>query len=109
MGLSKNNIMLAIYKDVKILPLNQRAATEAIKKKRLNELNAVGIDNFPTNDSMWNNCFNIQFEPRNVVFLENFLEKEIQLNRGQFRFSLYDLEDSKHRNILKQINNINCK
>jgi len=50
---------------------------------------------------MWKKCFNIQFERKNVVFHEDFLENEIQLNRGQFRFSLYDLNI--HPNFLIQI------
>lgn len=51
---------------------------------------------------MWENCFNIQFERKNVVFFENFMENEIQLNRGQFRFSLYDFNN--HPNFIIEIN-----
>jgi hypothetical protein len=89
--------------DVKILSQNQRAASEATKKKRITELNAVGINNFPTNDSMWNKAYNIQFERNNVYLQKDHLQCEITLNRGQFRFALYDLNN--HLNFITQINN----
>ncbi len=93
-------------KDVKVLHENQRIVSEKQKMQRLADLNAVNI-NFSSADSMWNKCFNIQFEMKNVVFHDNFLKKEIQLNRGQFRFSLYDLKDLKHTNINQEINKLN--
>ena len=104
-GNEPKQFYVGYIKDVKVLPENQRAASDSQKKQRLTDLNAVEI-NFPVNDEMWEKCFNIQFERKNVVFHDNFLKKEIQLNRGQFRFSLYDLEDPKHRNAEKQINKI---
>jgi hypothetical protein len=105
-GKKAKQFYVGYIKDVKVLPEDQRAASDSHKKQRLTDLNAVDI-NFPVNDEMWDKCFNIQFEQKNVVFHENFLKKEIQLNRGQFRFSLYDLEDLKHTNINQEINKIN--
>ena len=96
-------------KDIKVLPENQRAASTQQKESKQKDLNDSEIIDFPNDDPMWDKCYNIQFERKNVVFHENFLEKEIQLNRGQFRFSLYDLDDFKHRNILRLINIINLK
>ena len=75
---------------------------EGIKEKKQKQLVEAGITNFPNNNGMWDKCFNIQFQRKNVFFHENFLEKEIKLNRGQFRFSLYDLND--HPNFLININ-----
>jgi hypothetical protein len=49
---------------------------------------------------MWHNSYNIQFERKNVILLK--VPKEIKLQRGQFRFSLYNL--IKHTNILNEIN-----
>jgi hypothetical protein len=99
-GNDSKQFYVGYIKDVKVLPENQRVASDSHKKQRLTDLNAVDI-NFPVNDEMWDKCFNIQFEQKNVVFHENFLEKEIQLNRGQFRFSLYDM--IYHQNFLTQI------
>ncbi|MDB4324283.1 hypothetical protein N9963_02680 [Crocinitomicaceae bacterium] len=101
-GVKPRQYYVGYIKDVKILPLNQRAASEEIKRKRLNELNAVGIQNFPTNDSMWKKCYNIQFERKNVFLQKDHLQCEITLNRNQFRFALYDLND--HPNFLTEIN-----
>jgi hypothetical protein len=80
-GKKAKQFYVGYIKDVQVLPENQRAASNSQKKQRLTDLNAVVI-NFPDNDLMWEKCFNIQFERKNVVFHENFLEKEIQLNRG---------------------------
>jgi hypothetical protein len=101
-GKNPKQYYIGSIKNVKILPQDQRAASEDLKKKRLKELKNVGITNFLTNDVMWENCFNIQFERKNVVFLENFMENEIQLKRGQFRFSLYDFNN--HPNFIIEIN-----
>ncbi|MBP6091378.1 MAG: hypothetical protein KA521_09000 [Crocinitomicaceae bacterium] len=101
-GKNPKQYYIGYIKDVKILPKDQRAASEVIKKKRLKELETVGIINFPSNDLMWKKCINIQFERKNVIFLENFMENEIQLNKGQFRFSLYDF--NKHPNFIIEIN-----
>jgi len=89
---------IGYIKDVKVLPYNQRAISTQQKEQMQKDLKEAKITNFPVNDKMWDKCFNIQFERKNVVFHENFLEKEIQLNRGQFRFSLYDLNN--HPNFL---------
>jgi hypothetical protein len=102
-GVKPKQYYVGYIKNVKILPQNQRAASENIKKKRLDELKDVGVSNFPTNDSKWENCFNIQFEHKNVFLQEHPMECEITLNRGQFRFALYDLNN--HPNFLIQINN----
>lgn len=96
-------------KDVKVLAENHRAASIQQKKSKQEDLKNAEITDFSNVDPMWDKCFNIQFERKNVVFHENFLENEIQLNRGQFRFSLYDLEDSKNRNVEQQLNRINLK
>ena len=88
-------------KNIIVLPKKQRSASENQKKQRIKDLNAVEISNFPCGDPMWNKCFNIQFERKNVILQENHLENEINLNRGQFRFSLYDL--NKHPNFLTQL------
>ncbi len=93
--------------DVKVLPENLRAASTQKKEQKQKDLKEVKITNFPDDEPMWDNCFNIQFERKNVVYHENFLEKEIQLNRGQFRFSIYDLEDFKNRNVEQQLYRIN--
>jgi hypothetical protein len=105
-GIEPKQFYVGCIKDVKVLPENLRAASTQKKEQKQKDLKEVKITNFPDDEPMWDNCFNIQFERKNVVYHENFLEKEIQLNRGQFRFSLYDLEDPKHGNILQQINNI---
>jgi hypothetical protein len=98
---------VGLIKDVKILPLNERVASDGIKKKRLIELNNAGLNTFPTNDSMWKKCFNIQFERKNVFLKEDHMQCEIDLDRGQFRFSLYDVNE--HPNFLNQINRIKTK
>lgn len=85
-------------KDVKVLPENQRAASTQQKESKQKDLKDSEIIDFPNDDPMWDKCYNIQFERKNTVFHENFLENEIQLNRGQFRFSLYDLDS--HPNFL---------
>lgn len=87
-------------KDVQVLPVNQRAATKEQKDSKMRDLKAEKITDFPVNDSMWQKCFNIQFERKNVILLK--APREIKLESGQFRFSLYDL--SKHTNFLNQIN-----
>ncbi len=101
-GVKPKQYYVGYIKDVKILPINQRAASETIKNKRINELNAADITNFPVNDSMWENCFNIQFERNNVFLQKDHLKCEIMLNRGQFRFALYNLNN--HPNFLNKIN-----
>jgi hypothetical protein len=93
------HIYIGYLKDVKVLPVNQRAATKEQKDSKTSDLKDAKIKDFPANDSMWQNCFNIQFDRKNVVLLK--APREIILERGQFRFSLYDL--SKHTNILNQI------
>jgi hypothetical protein len=92
-------------KNVIVLPKNQRAASENQKKQRIKDLNAVDISNFPSGDPMWDKCFNIQFERKNVILQKTITE--IKLERGQFRFALYDV--SKHPNFLNQINRIKTK
>lgn len=101
-GVKPRQYYVGYIKDVKILPINQRAATETIKTKRINELITAGITNFPVNDSMWENCFNIQFERKNVFLQKDYLQCDITLNRGQFRFALYNLNN--HPNFLNKIN-----
>ena len=101
-GKKAKQFYVGYIKDVKVLPEDQRAASINQKEKKQKQLVEAGITNFPVNDEMWDKCYNIQFERKNVVFHENFLEKEIRLNRGQFRFSLYDLND--HPNFLININ-----
>jgi hypothetical protein len=102
-GVEPKHYYVGYIKDVKVLPRNLRAASEEIKRNRKNELNDVGIQNIPANDSMWENCFNIQFERKNVFLQNDHLQCEITLNKYQFRFALYDLND--HPNFLIQINN----
>lgn len=99
---SKNpkHLFICYIKDVQVLPLNQRAASKAQKDLKMRDLKDAKIKDFPSNDSMWQNCLNVQFERKNVVLLE--IPREIKLERGQFRFSLYDL--GKHTNIFSQIN-----
>ena len=101
-GNEPKQFYVGYIKDVKVLPYNQRAASINHKEKKQKQLVEAGITNFPNNNGMWDKCFNIQFQRKNVFFHENFLEKEIKLNRGQFRFSLYDLND--HPNFLININ-----
>jgi hypothetical protein len=90
-------------KDVKVLSENQRAASTQQSEQKQKDLENAEITDFSNVDPMWGNCFNIQFESKNVVFHENFLENEIQLYRGQFRFALYDINN--HSNFLTTINN----
>ncbi len=90
-------------KDVKVLPPNQRAASTKSKESKHDDLKDAKITDFPMDDPMWGQCFNIQFERKNVFFAKNFLENEIKLHKWQFRFSLYDLND--HPNFLTEINN----
>lgn len=85
-------------KEVKVLPKNQRTISKQLKASRQNDLKDAKISNFPDNDPMWEKCFNIQFERKNVFFAKNLLENEINLHKWQFRFSLYDLID--HPNFL---------
>jgi hypothetical protein len=99
-GVKPRQYYVGYIKNVKILPQNQRAASENIKNKRLDELKTEGISNFTTNDSMWKKCYNIQFERKNVFLQKDHLQCEIRLNRGQFRFALYDLND--HSNFLTE-------
>jgi hypothetical protein len=101
-GVKPKQYYVGYIKDVKVLPQNQRTASEDIKNKRLDQLNAIGISNFQTNDSMWKKCFNIQFERKNVFLQKDHLQRKITLNRYQFRFALYDLND--HPNFLTEIN-----
>ncbi len=108
-GNEPKQFYVGCIKEVKLLPENERSASTKQKEQKQKDLKEAKISNFPDNDPMWKKCFNIQFERKNVVFHENFLEKEIQLNRGQFRFSLYYLEDFKHRNMKQQINGIILK
>ena len=91
---------IGYIKDVQVLPVNQRAASKEQKDSKMLDLKDAKRTDFPVNDSMWQKCFNIQFERKNVILLK--APREIKLERGQFRFSLYDL--SKHTNFLNQIN-----
>lgn len=104
--ISKVNMPKQFYvgyiKDVKVLPLHQRAASTKKKELKHKDLKDAKITDFPLDDSMWGQCFNIQFERKNVFFAKNFLENEINLHKWQFRFALYDLND--HPNILTEIN-----
>jgi hypothetical protein len=101
-GNDSKQFYVGYIKDVKVLPEEQRAASINQKEKKQKQLVEAGITNFPVNDEMWKQCFNIQFERKNVVFHDNFLEKEINLYKWQFRFSLYELND--HPNFLININ-----
>lgn len=105
-GNEPRQFYVGYIKDVEVLPKNQRSTSTQHKEQKQKDLKDAEITDFSNVDPMWKKCFNIQFERKNVVFYKNLLENEIQLNRGQFRFSLYDLEDPKHGNILQQINNI---
>jgi hypothetical protein len=106
-GIKPKQYYVGLIKDVKILHLNERVVSDDIKRKRRIELNNVGLTNFPTNDSMWKKCFNIQFERKNVFLKEDYMQSEVKLKRGQFRFSLYDV--NKHPNFLNQINRFKTK
>ncbi len=103
-GNEPKQFYVGCIKDVKVLPENERAASIKQKEQKQRDLKDAKITNFPNNDPMWEKCFNIQFERKNVVFHEKFLEKEIQLNRGQFRFSFYDLNN--HVNFLNSLKKI---
>jgi hypothetical protein len=108
-GKKAKQFYVGYIKDVKVLPENQRAASIYQKEKKQKDLKEVKITNFPVNVEMWDKCYNIQFERKNVFLQKNLMQSEINLERWQFRFSLYDLENSKHRNILLQIDNITPK
>lgn len=99
------HLYIGYIKDVKVLPVNQRAATEEQKDSKMRDLKEAKLTDFPSDHSMWANCYNIQFERKNVFLLK--VPKEIKLEKGQFRFSLYDL--SKHTNILNQIKLLRTK
>jgi hypothetical protein len=100
-GNEPRQFYVGYIKDVKVLPQNQRAVTTQQKEQKQKDLKDAKIANFPDNDPMWKKCFNIQFERKNVELLKNDERFEIQLNRGQFRFSLYDINI--HPNFLIQI------
>jgi hypothetical protein len=51
-GKKSKQFYVGYIKDVKVLPENQRAASDSQKKQRLTDLNAFEI-NFPFNDRMW--------------------------------------------------------
>ncbi len=102
-GVEAKQYYVGYIKDVKVLSKDIRAASEEMKMKRLNDLDRAGINNFSQNDSMWKNCFNIQFERKNVFLMKYHKNCEITLLRGQFRFALYPTND--HPNFLNQISN----
>jgi hypothetical protein len=102
-GKKAKQYYVGYIKDVKILPQNQRAASDDIKKKRLIDLNVDGIPKFQTNDPMWEKCYNIQFERKNVFLQKDHMQCEIKLDRGQFWFALYYLNI--HQNFKNQIIN----
>ena len=89
-------------KDVKVLPDNLRAASTQQKESKQKNLKEAKVINFPNDDPMWDKCFNIQFERKNVVLQDDHTQHEINLNRGQFRFALYNLNN--HPNFLTEIN-----
>jgi hypothetical protein len=99
-SIKPKNLYIGYIKDIQVLPVTQRAATKEQKDSKMRDLKDAKITDFPTNESMWQNCFNIQFERKNVILLK--APREINLEKEQFRFSLYDL--SKHNTILTQIN-----
>jgi hypothetical protein len=101
-GKKAKQFYVGYIKDVKVLPEDQRAASINHKEKKQKQLVEAGITNFPVNDEMWKQCFNIQFEQKNVVLQKDHIQSEIKLERGQFRFSLYDLND--HPNFLINMN-----
>ena len=107
LGNKPKQYYVGYIRDVKVLTENQRAASKEQKDSRLRELHDAEIIDFQCKDPMWEKCFNIQFERKNVVLQENHLENEINLNRGQFRFSLYDLND--HPNFLAEIKTFKTK
>jgi hypothetical protein len=102
---TKQHLYIGYIKDVKILPVNQRAASKEQKDSRIRDLKNSEIIDFPCNDPMWEQCFNIHFERKNVILQKTITE--IKLERGQFRFALYDV--SRHTNFLNQINRIKTK
>jgi len=102
-GVEAKQYYVGCIKDVKVLSKGIRAASEEIKTKRLNDLERAGINYFSQNDSMWKNCFNIQFKRKNVFLMKCHKKCEIALLRGQFRFALYPIND--HPNFLNQISN----
>lgn len=99
-GKKAKQLYVGYIKDVKVLPENQRAASDSQKKQRFTDLNAVEI-NFSSSDSMWKKCFNIQFERKNVVFHDEFEKNEILLKSGQFRFCLNYLSLDYHADFPK--------
>jgi hypothetical protein len=102
-GNEPRQFYVGYIKDVKVLPENQRVASTQQKGEKQKDLKEAKITNFPDNDPMWGKCFNIQFERKNVFLQDDHMQCEIRLNRGQYRFSLYDLND--HPNFLTEINN----
>lgn len=100
-GNEPKQFYVGCIKEVKVLPENERSASTKQKEQKQKDLKDAETTDFPNDDPMWGKCFNIQFDRKSVVFHENFLEMVIQLNRGQFRFSLYDLNI--HPNFLIQI------
>ena len=88
---------------VKILSKENRGASHEVKVKRLEDLKNIGINNFPIDDPMWNNCFNVQFERKNVNLLRDNEKCSIKLWRGQYRFALYSTIN--HSNFLSEIQN----
>lgn len=94
------HLYLGYIKEVEVLPVDQRATSTEQKESKFDDLMDVNITDFPRWDSMWENCYNIQFERKNVFLLK--APREITLGREQFRFALYDL--NKHLNFSNQIN-----
>ena len=88
---------------MKIIANHKRSASDEIKAKRLADLNNVGIQNFPSDDPMWENCFNVQFERKKVILIRDDKKCKIKLSRGQYRFALYSTMD--HSNFLSEIQN----
>lgn len=85
------NYYVGSIKNVQVLPIDQRRISDEEQQIRQGELLQAGIFDFPLNDIMWNNSQNIKFASKDVTFHPNFREYLIQLNRGQFRFCLYNL------------------
>jgi hypothetical protein len=69
-GFEAKQYYVGCIKDVKVLSKDLRASSDEIKAKRLNDLDRAGIKNFSQYDSMWKNCFNIQFERKKCFFNE---------------------------------------
>jgi hypothetical protein len=79
----------------------QYAATNAINKKICTDLKNVGIIN-AISSSMLPNAKNISFKVKDVhINFPLIFNQTIRLNRGQFRFSLYEI--NKHPNFLTQL------